>query len=415
MEMKNKVCIMQVDSALKSGINKNEVYALAREALENNGAVKEAKIRSGVIHLDMAGNEKKGFEYDEGIAIQVNGSTRVFFPDRYDDRMRHVEVNLNSWDVNVRLGNSLNEEAYNYGHERFLKSQGKEVNKIREVLNEEILVENGQQPTVTQLALRHEVRKMHERYGTPREVHIPDNRRSNEDYQRLLWELKKLSQGLEKQYEFANQNNAMPKYKMGIFDMTNEHYKQFKRDVVKNVAMSQSHGMLFSLESSDEKGLSISMSDSQGNVLGSLNAANGGEVEYVECELVVGDPVEIEIGTLPDMSSMTQKGVVSDGFRDLASEMRKDIVVIKPVTEVSELISEKDIADALTGVVNDVVDSGKTPLVLGSQHQEILDAKLTVMLSQKYPDIVTQEMLLSNSKPEGAEVKKEFSQSLGMA
>jgi hypothetical protein len=329
--------------------------------------------------------------------------------------MRHIEVNLNSWDVNVRLGNSLNEEGYNYNHVRYLKSQGKEVKKIIEALNEEILVENGQQPTVTQLALRHEVRKMHENYGTPREIHIPDRRRSNEDYQRLLWELKKISQGLEKQHDFAIKNNTMPKYKMGIFDLTNENYKQFKRDVVKNVAMSQSHGMLFSLESTSENGLSLSMSDAQGKVVGSLSATDGGNVEYIECELVVGDPVEIEVGTFPDTSSMTQKGIVVDELRDLISEMKKDIVIIKAVTEAGELVSENDISDAISSIANDLADSGKTPVILGGQHQDILDAKLTVMLSKKYPDIVTSEMSMSVSEMTNAGLREEPSEALEMA
>ncbi len=391
---------MKIDSALKSGISKREVFSLAKDALDNGGIVRAAHIRSGLATFDHNYKEVKKFEYDEGICIQHNGNTSVYFSDRYADRPSFVEVNLKSEDVCVRLGNSLNETGFNNLKAYELRKAGQEVNPIREELSDEVLVENGRTPTDVQIELRNNLLEMNKKFGTPKEISIPDNRRSNNDYKIMLIEIKKLHHSLDGQYQFAKENDAMPKYPSFSIDMTSDAYKQFKRDVAKNVARSHAQGMLFSIEEAGENGLSISVQAPDGKVIGSLNMDSILDAETLECDMTIGEPIEIEVKSIPDISSMSQKGLVTDNFRELVSEMRKDFALISPVTQPGQLVSGKDINNAVSGVFGDISNAGKSPIVLKGSHPDILSAKLTYALSKKYPEIIKDGMQMIAEKKE---------------
>lgn len=380
---------MKVDSAIPGHISKSDVINKAKRVLDTGGHVREAFIQSASV--SGYGKEVyKQLELDRGIAFEDDGELRVFFADKHHNYYDYLEINRDSLDVKVKLGDSLNEAAFNYVAAEEFRKQGLEVVRVREAMPMEMLVEYGKPPEQVHVDVMNKMQYMHEKFGTPHEVIVPEGSRNEKGYQKLLAELDKLSTSLDKQFEYAVGNDAMPKYRYGALSLEGDEYKQFKRDIAKNVARSHTHGMLFTLEGVGDSGMSISVQAPNGTVVGSLTVDSGLDAEHFECNMVIGEPVEVEVRSFPDISKMSQKGHVSDDFRRLVSEMRKDFAIVTSLSSSSDLVSDRDISEAVSSVSRDVKDSGRSPLLLDGTHPDIVSAKLTYLLSQKYPDIVAE-------------------------
>lgn len=387
---------MKVDSVLPGSIPSHTVFSKAKKALEDGGCVRQAFIHSAAIARDLVtGKESISREYDQGICIEHGGEKNVFFVDKYHNYSEYVEVNKESEDVRVRLGDSLNEEGYNYHVSTRLRKEGVEVKNIREKMQDEVLIEYGKPPTPLRVEIQNVLNAMNEKFDTPKGVDIPKENNNEQGHQKLLVELKKLSGNLDKQFEYAVGNDAMPEYPYTYFNMKSDHYKKFKREVAKNVARSHAHGMLFTLEGVGDSGLSISVQAPNGDVVGSLTMDSDFDTEHFEFNMIMGDPIEVEVRGLPDISKMSQKGQVSDNFRQLVSEMRKDFALVSTVSAPSDLISDRDISDAISSISSDIEVTGKSPLLLSGSHPDIMSAKLTYLLSQKYPDIVNEGIAMA--------------------
>ena len=380
---------------------------------ELNKSVEESGVRVADIRLKMRGFDSDTGEFTEnfvdmsGYHVKEGGEDVVFAYNHYEDSNQYGELNLSNKGVTVRLGDFINRGEYDYSLEG-----GRTSGDIRKVINgptgiakempKEYLVIDGAEPSALHVEMQSRLNNLSKEYGTPDTVRLPKGESKAMVLDAVNEELDKLENALAKQALFAKEHGIVPEYKGRVLDLQSESYSEFKTAIVKNCSLAKSGGLMFNLEKRDD-GISISINDVNGKSVASLSSSSFNETSFIEQSLSIGESVEMSVLEIPDVSSMSSEGNVSDGLRSLVSHVRENYSLIVPSTPPSDLVSVSDINDAVRYASQDVASTGRTAIRFGEGDASVASSKLTSSLSRQLSDLANELMTPSLEKSKETE------------
>lgn len=403
---------MSYDVVKRSGMGNVSVTQELLGAIRDGFDVKAAVINIPV-YTTSVGHENtlKSIGQFDGFYTNSGGVDKVVFCDEFND-YKFIEVELKNPEVSVQLGANLGREHFDIKYASKLKGEGivvlsahsKELSPVMEklIVKESISPKCGyvfpEQSKIDSILIA-----LNKVYGLPAKLHVPESAKNEDGYGKILLELQKISRNLNEQYSYSKVSGIVPALNSNVIDMSSDPYKSFRLDIAKNVARSHSKGILFRIDSSHEDSVTISMERADGVKLASLGFSGSLDTCRWEMDVVAGDPLVVDVLTLPDVSKMTVKGIATDGFRDIVSKMREEFSVIIPVTKPSAMVTLSEIKRAAIEVSKDVEQEGKKTLIECDSHPDLMSSKLTFIMSKSYPHIINAisneiKMVRSNDK-----------------
>ncbi len=384
----------KTSNILNSGNDPSYINSIFNKVLSDGNDLRRAEIEIPVICTDViTGASHKEISVQDGYHFNEDGVDKVFFISSYDYFEYH-QVNLESPEITVKIGDAVNQEAYDIELSRKKRNEGQAIEYVKEKLPIEMLVDKGAKPSLVKQLAYSLANNLHEKFDTPRKLHIPDKLDTQAGVAQVVLELRKLLGNLKKQSDFANEHNVKPFYQASFLNIASEAHKVFNRDVMSNIARSHANGVLYAVEKTAMDEVTISVKSLDGRVSGSLSYKASDQLETTFFHTPEGDGMmEARVFSIPSVSSMTAKGAVSDNFRELVEAMRKgtNVVEFKSIGEVP--LSPDDFKHSVKIHTDSLKKMGVSSLVIDNAHPDVASVRATMLISEQHPTLVSNKML----------------------